>query len=143
MFTHTSYDDYRVLESQFLGDGSHTTNRVVPYAMFVDPQLGRVGMTEREAKDAGKTFEVACYDMKSNGRAREEGRTEGFIKVIVDNTNERLLGAAVIAAEGAEMVHTYITLMNANAPYTVVKEAVFIHPTYNEGIQSVLQTLED
>ena len=143
MFTHTAYDDYRVLESQLLGDGLHTTNRVVPYAMFVDPQLGRVGLTEREAKEAGKSFKVACYDMKSNGRAREEGRTAGFIKVVVDTTNDRLLGAAVIAAEGAEMVHTYITLMNADAPYTVARDAVFVHPTYSEGIQSVLKSSED
>lgn len=143
MFTHTAYNDYRVLESQLAGDCSHTTNRVVPYAMFIDPQLGRIGMTEREAKQAGKAFKVGCYEMKSNGRAREEGRVGGFIKVIVDKTNDCLLGAAVIAAEGAEMVHTYITLMNANAPYTVAREAVFIHPTYHEGVQSVLQTLED
>ncbi|CAN5906330.1 mercuric reductase [soil metagenome] len=143
MFTHTAYDDYRVLESQLVGDGSHTTNRVVPYGMFVDPQLGRVGMTEREARDAGKTVQVACYDMKSNGRAREEGRTGGFIKVVVDTENDRLLGAAVIAAEGAEMVHTYITLMNANVPYSVARDAVFVHPTYSEGIQSVLKKLSD
>ncbi len=141
MFTHTAYDDYRVLESQLLGDGSHTTNRVVPYAMFIDPELGRVGMTEREARASGKTVKIACYDMKSNGRAREEGRTGGFIKVVVDTADDRLLGAAVIAAEGAEMVHTYITLMNAGAPYRVARDAVFIHPTYSEAIQSVLKSL--
>ena len=143
MFTHTAYDDYRVLESQILGDGSHTTHRVIPYAMFVDPQLGRVGMTEREAKETGRAVKVARYDMKSNGRAREEGRPGGFIKVVVDGANDHLLGAAVIAAEGAEMVHTYITLMNADVPYQVARDAVFVHPTYSEGVQSVLKNLDE
>lgn len=141
MFTHTSWDDYRVLMSQLLGDGSHTTDRVVPYAVFTDPELGRVGMTEREARKAGLNVKVARFDMKKNGKAREVGETDGFIKVVVDAGTERLLGAAVLAAEGAELVHIYIDLMNAKAPYTVIRDAVYIHPTLAEAVQSAVSSL--
>jgi pyruvate/2-oxoglutarate dehydrogenase complex dihydrolipoamide dehydrogenase (E3) component len=142
MFTHTSWDDYRILLSQIMGDGSRTTDRVVPYAVFTDPQLGRVGMTESEARNSGKEIKVSCYDMKSNGRAREYGETEGFIKVVIDAETERILGAAVLANEGAELVHMYVDLMNANAPYTVIRDAIHIHPTLAEAVQSVLTSFE-
>src|SRR5687768_12260022 len=138
MFTHTSWDDYRVLMSQLTGDGSHTTDRVVPYAIFTDPELGRVGTTENEARKSGKKIEVGRYEMKKNGKAREQGDTEGFVKVVVDTDTKRILGAAVLAVEGAELVHMYVDLMNAGAPYTVIKDAVHIHPTMAEALQSVL-----
>lgn len=109
MFTHSAYDDFEVLKSRLLGDASQTTERLVPYAMFIDPQLGRVGLSEQQAKEAGKCFRVATYDMKKNGRARELGAREGFIKVIVDTDSSKILGAAVLAAEGAELVHVYIS----------------------------------
>jgi pyruvate/2-oxoglutarate dehydrogenase complex dihydrolipoamide dehydrogenase (E3) component len=142
MFTHTSWDDYRILLSQITGDGSRTTDRVVPYAIFTDPQLGRVGMTESEARNSGKAIKVSRYDMKSNGRAREYGETEGFIKVVVDTETDRILGAAVLATEGAELVHMYVDLMNADAPYTVIRDAIHIHPTLAEAVQSVLTSFE-
>ena len=142
MFTHTAYDDYRVLESQLLEDGSHTTRRVIPYGVFTDPQLGRVGMTEAQARDEYDNVKVSTYDMKKNGRARAEGKTEGFIKVVVDGDTQKMLGATVLAAEGAEMVHAYITLMNADAGIDVIQNDVHVHPTYSEGLQSVLEDLE-
>ena len=142
MFTHTAYDDYRVLESQLLEDGTHTTQRVIPYGVFTDPQLGRVGMTEKQARDEHKNVKTATYEMKKNGRARAEGKTEGFIKVVVNEDTRKMLGAAVLAAEGAEMVHAYITLMNADATVETVQNDVHIHPTYSEGIQSVLEGLD-
>ena len=141
MFTHTAWDDYRVLLSQLAGDGARTTERVVPYAIFTDPQLGRVGLTEREAREKGRRIQVARFEMKKNGRARESGETEGFIKVLVDEKTKRLLGAAVLAAEGAELVHLYVDLMNADAPYTVIRDAVHIHPTLAEAAQSVFAQL--
>ena len=141
MFTHSAYDDFEVLTSQLLGDASGTTERLVPYAMFIDPQLGRVGLSEQQAKEAGKTFRVATYDMKKNGRARELGAREGFIKVVVDTDSSKILGAAVLAAEGAELVHIYIALMNAGAPYTVLDEAIHIHPTLSEAVKSVVKSL--
>jgi pyruvate/2-oxoglutarate dehydrogenase complex dihydrolipoamide dehydrogenase (E3) component len=142
MFTHTSWDDYRILLSQMAGDGSRTTDRIVPYAIFTEPQLGRVGMTEREARKTGQEVKVARFEMKSNSRAKEYGETEGFIKVIIDSTTNHILGAAVLAANGAELVHIYIDLMNARAPYTVIRDAIHIHPTLAEAIQSAVQKVE-
>jgi pyruvate/2-oxoglutarate dehydrogenase complex dihydrolipoamide dehydrogenase (E3) component len=142
MFTHTSWDDYRVLMSQLTGDGSHTADRIVPYAIFTDPELGRVGTTEREARKGGKRINVGRYEMKKNGKAREQGDTTGFIKVVVEADTRRMLGAAVLAVEGAELVHMYVDLMNAGAPYTVIKDALHIHPTMAEALQSVLLEID-
>jgi pyruvate/2-oxoglutarate dehydrogenase complex dihydrolipoamide dehydrogenase (E3) component len=139
MFTHTSWDDHRILLSQMAGDGSRTTERVVPYAIFTDPELGRVGMTEREAREAGYEVEVMTYDMRQEkGKAREIGENKGLIKVVADATNRRILGAAVLTAEGAELVHTYIDLMNAGATIDVLQNAVHIHPTLAEDIQTAI-----
>jgi pyruvate/2-oxoglutarate dehydrogenase complex dihydrolipoamide dehydrogenase (E3) component len=135
MFTHTSWDDHRVLLSQMAGDASRTTERVVPYAIFTDPELGRVGMTEREAREAGYVVEVMRSEMNQDSKAHEIGETDGFIKVVADASDGRILGAAVLAVEGAELVHTYIDLMNAGAPYAVIRDAVHIHPTLAEAVQ--------
>lgn len=139
MFTHTSWDDHRVLMSQMAGDGSHTTERVVPYAIFTDPELGRVGMTEREAREAGYEVEVMNFDMsKEKGKAREIGENKGLIKVVADASDGRILGAAVLTAEGGELVHMYVDLMNAGATLDVIRNAVHIHPTLAEDIQSAV-----
>ena len=140
-FTHTSWDDYRILESQMIGDKSRTTKRIVPYAMFTDPELGRVGITEKEARDNKLDVKVSRYEMKSNGKAREIGESVGFIKVIADAKTEKIIGAAVLANEGAEIVHSYVDLMNANAKYTVLRDAVHIHPTLSEAVQSAVKPL--
>ncbi len=137
-FTHTSYDDNRVILSQMTGDGSHTTNRVVPYAIFTDPELGRVGMTEREAREAGYEVEAMRYEVANNGKATEIGETKGFIKVVADASSGQILGAAVLSNEGAELVHAYIDLMNAGAPLNVLRDAVHIHPTLGEAVQSAV-----
>jgi pyruvate/2-oxoglutarate dehydrogenase complex dihydrolipoamide dehydrogenase (E3) component len=142
MFTHTAWDDYRILSSQIAGDGSRTTRRVVPYAIFTDPQLGRVGVTEREAGKAGNEIRVSHYEMKKNSRAREFGEIGGFIKVIVAAETKRILGAAVLASEGAELVHIYVDLINADAPYTVVRDAIHIHPTLAEAVQSAVTSFD-
>lgn len=141
MFTHTAWDDYRIVESQLAGDESRTTARIVPYAVFTDPSLGRVGMTETQARQAGRNIKVARFDMRDNGKAKEMGETGGFIKVVVDAATERLLGASVLAAEGAELVHIYVALMNADAPYSVLENAIQIHPTLAEAVQSAVSSL--
>lgn len=141
MFTHTAWDDYRIVESQLAGDKSRTTDRIVPYAVFTDPSLGRVGMTETQARQAGKNIKVARFDMKGNGKARELGETEGFIKVLIDSDTQGILGAAVLCADAAELVHIYVALMNAKAPYTVLENAIQIHPTLSEAIQSAVSAL--
>ena len=139
MFTHTSYDDHRVLLSQITGDGSRTTDRVVPYAVFTDPELGRVGLTERAAREAGHEVEVHYLDMREEkGKAFELGENKGFIKVVADKNTDKVLGAAVLTAEGGELVHIYEDLMNADQPLSVVREAVYIHPTLAEDIQSAI-----
>ncbi len=139
MFTHTSWDDHRILVSQMAGDGSRTTERVVPYAIFTDPELGRVGMTEHEAREAGYEVEVMTFDMqKEKGKALEIGENKGLIKVVADATDRRILGAAVLTAEGAELVHSYVDLMNADATLDVLQNAIHIHPTLQEDIQSAV-----
>ena len=142
MFTHTSWDDYRILLSQIAGDGARTTERIVPYAIFTEPQLGRVAMTENEARKTGREVKVARFEMKDNSKAKEFGETEGFIKVVADAKTNQILGAAVLAAEGAELVHMYVDLMNAGAPYTVIRDAIHIHPTLAEAIQSAVQEFD-
>lgn len=141
MFTHTAWDDYRIVESQLIGDKSRTTARIVPYAVFTDPSLGRVGMTEKQARQAGKNIKVARFAMKGNGKAIELGETAGFIKVVIDAGTGRLLGAAALATEGAELVHIYVALMNADAPYTVLENAIQTHPTLAEAAQSAVSAL--
>ncbi len=139
MFTHTSWDDHRILLSQIAGDGSCTTERVVPYAVFTDPDLGRVGMTEREAREAGHEVAVMSFDMsKEKGKALAIGETKGLIKVVADASSRLILGAAVLASGGSELVHVYVDLINAGAPYSVIRDAIHIHPTLAEDIQSVV-----
>jgi pyruvate/2-oxoglutarate dehydrogenase complex dihydrolipoamide dehydrogenase (E3) component len=141
MFTHTAWDDYRILVSQLLGDGKRTTDRVVPYAVFTDPGLGRVGMTERQARDAGRRVQVGRFEMLHNGKARELGEVAGFSKVLVDAGTRQILGAAVLAFEGAELVHLYVDLMNAHATFDVLRDAIHIHPTLAEAMQSAVADL--
>lgn len=142
-FTHASWDDARILESQLVGDGARTTDRIVPYAIFTDPQLGRVGMTETEARRAGKQVKIARYLMADNDRAKEAGETAGRIKVVIDQTTDRILGAAVLASEGAEMVHVYLHALHADTPWTRVRDCIHIHPTFSEALQDALLSLDD
>jgi pyruvate/2-oxoglutarate dehydrogenase complex dihydrolipoamide dehydrogenase (E3) component len=142
MFTHTAWDDYRVLLSQLAGDRSRTTDRIVPYAIYTDPQLGRVGMTEAEVRKAGRKVRVGRFELRENGKAKEIGETEGFIKVIADARSGRVLGAAVLAAEGAELVHLFVDVMNARARSEVIRDAIHIHPTLAEAVQSAVSALE-
>ena len=140
-FTHTAWDDYRIIESQMVGDRSRTTDRIVPYAMFTDPELGRVGLSETEAKKNKIDFKINHYQMNKNGKAREIGESEGFIKVLVAAKTGKIIGATVFANEGAELVQTYVDLMNADAPFTVLRDAVHIHPTLAEATQSAVKPL--
>ena len=143
MFTHSSWDDHRILENQLFGDGHRTTaGRVVPYAIFTDPELGRVGLTEREARqEHGDAIRVARFKMSHNGKAVQVGEPSGFIKVIAGPDN-RLLGAAVLAAEGAELVASYITLMNTGATLAPICNGIYIHPTLAEAMQSAVLALK-
>lgn len=144
MFTHTAWDDYRILESQLLGDVTHTkAGRIIPYAIFTDPELGRVGMTEGEARRKhGDHVKVATFEMRFNGKATELGEPSGFIKLVGDSRDGRLLGAAVLAVEGAELAAIYITLMNARATIDAICNGIYIHPTLAEAAQSAALALK-
>lgn len=139
MFTHTARDDARVVyENVTKNAGLSIRDRVVPYAVFSDPQLGRVGLTESEAQRLGYRVKVGCYDGHKIARARAMGETTGFIKIVADADTDRLLGAAVLLAEGAEIVHELIAAMHLKAKYTDLQDMLHIHPTLAEGLSSAL-----
>lgn len=141
MFTQTAWDDSRILISQLVGDGTRTTARIVPWAVYTDPQLGRVGLSEEEARRRGIRVSVGRFAMSKNGKARETGEPEGFVKVLVDPKTKKLLGATVLAADGAELVHVFVTLMNAGARVSALRDAIVIHPTLAEALQSAAAVL--
>ena len=142
-FTHTAYDDFRVLESLMLGDGSRTTERVLPYAVFTEPELGRVGMTEAEARHAGHRVLVGRQPMSESGKAREIGRTRGFIKVVAEAGSRRILGAAALCDSGSEVVQLFIELMNAGATADTMLDGVHIHPTLGEAAKNAVVALQE
>lgn len=137
MFTHTSWDDYRILHSQILDDGARTLERIVPYAVFTDPELARVGLAEKQADESGMDTNTLRYDFAQNGRARESGQTRGFVKVTVD-ANKRIVGAAVLGANAGELVHIYVDNMNSGTPFTDIRDSIYIHPTLAEALQSAV-----
>ncbi len=135
-FTHAAYDDYRVLESQFLGNGEDSRCRIVPYAVFTDPELGRVGMSEAEARSSGRAVRIGRRMMTDSGKARELGRTDGFIKVVVDSEAGTILGATAFCEQGSELVQLFVELMNADATVETMRGAVHIHPTLAEAAKN-------
>ncbi len=142
-FTHTSYNDYEIVEaSLFDGGGRKLTDRIEAYALYTDPPLGRCGMTERDARASGREVLVGKYFMEDVGRAYEKGETEGFMKVLVDANTEQILGAAILGVEGDEVIHTLLALMYARAPYTLVTRSMYIHPTVSEFLPSLFYSLE-
>ncbi len=142
-FTHTAYADFAVLQDQIAGDRTRTTERVVPYAMFLDPELGRVGMTEAEARKAGHAVRIGRKDMTTSGKAREVGQTEGFIKVVIDANTDLVLGAACLCHNGSEVVQSFIALMNAGATARTMIESVVIHPTIGEAAKNAVVAAYD
>jgi pyruvate/2-oxoglutarate dehydrogenase complex dihydrolipoamide dehydrogenase (E3) component len=137
-FTHTAYDDFRVLRSLFLGDGSERRCKIVPYAVFTSPELGRVGMNEVEAHTAGKEIRIGLRAMTGSGKARELGKTGGFIKVIVDAETDKIIGAAALCEQGAEIVQLFVELMNNDATASSVRRAIHIHPTFSEAAKNAI-----
>ena len=142
-FTHTAYNDYEIVAANlFDDDPRRVTDRIPCYGLFIDPPLGRVGATEREARGSGRNLLIGKRLMTRVGRAREFGETRGFIKVLVDADSEEILGAAILGLSGDEVVHCIADVMYARKPYTVISRAVHIHPTVAELIPTVLQELE-
>ncbi len=142
-FTHTSYNDFEIVAANLLdGQRRSVSERIVCYGLFVDPPLGRVGMTEAQARESGREVLVGKRPMSRVGRAKEFSETQGFMKVLVDARSQRLLGAAILGWNGDEAVHALIDAMYADRPYTTVQRAVHIHPTVAELIPTLLGELE-
>lgn len=138
MFTSTAWDDGRIVLGALTGDPRRTTDRVVPYAVFIDPELGRVGLTEREARDQGLRFRVCRFDVAHAGRHREARETTGFVKILVESGTDAILGATILSAQGAEISQIVAMAMAAKAPASLLRDAVYTHPTFAEAIQSAM-----
>lgn len=142
-FTHISYDDFRIIRSNLLEDGNASTvGRFVPYVVFIDPQLGRVGMTEKEVGKAGYNYKVAKLPMKYVARALETDETNGIMKAIVDLDTKQILGGAILGVEGGEVMSVLQVAMMGKLPYTALKEGVFAHPTFSESLNNLFMAMD-
>lgn len=142
-FTHISYDDFRIIRTNVIERGQATiSNRIVPYTLFIDPQLGRVGLTEQQARAQGRAIRVAKMPMSHVARALEVDETRGFMKAIVDATSSQILGAAVLGIEGGEIMAQIQLAMMGGLPYTILKDAVFAHPTLAESLNNLFANFQ-
>jgi pyruvate/2-oxoglutarate dehydrogenase complex dihydrolipoamide dehydrogenase (E3) component len=142
-FTHISYNDFQIVYGNLVeGKSLSIENRIVPYCVFTAPQLGGVGLTEKEARAKGYKLKIGKCPMSYVARAIERGETAGLMKIVVDASNDRILGASILASEGGELVQILRTLMLANQPYTLLKGAVYIHPTLAEGFFALMEDVK-
>jgi pyruvate/2-oxoglutarate dehydrogenase complex dihydrolipoamide dehydrogenase (E3) component len=142
-FTHTSYNDYEIVAANVLdNDPRRVSDRIQAYALYVDPPLGRAGMTEAEVRKSGRRALVGMRPMTKVGRAVEKGESHGFMKVVVDADTREILGAAILGTGGDEAIHSVLDVMYAKAPYTVIQRAMHIHPTVSELIPTILGELK-
>jgi pyruvate/2-oxoglutarate dehydrogenase complex dihydrolipoamide dehydrogenase (E3) component len=142
-FTHISYDDFRILRANIIYKQDKTIDgRLVPYTVFIDPQLGRVGITESEARSQGHKFRVAKLPMSSVARALEMDETRGFIKAVVEDETDQILGAAVLGIEGGEIMSILEVAMMGKMPYTALRDGVFAHPTLAESLNNLFTSLD-
>jgi len=142
-FTHTSYNDYEIVADNLLNsDHRSVSDRIQAYALYIDPPLGRCGMTDAEVRKSGRAALVTKLPMSAVNRAIEKGETKGFIKISVDAETKHIMGAAILGTGGDEVVHVLLDVMYASAPYTVVQRAMHIHPTVAEYLPTVFSKLE-
>ena len=142
-FTHTAYNDYEIVAANLLhGDRRRVSDRIDCYGLFIDPPLGRVGMTEEQVRASGRPALIGKRPMTKVGRAVQRGETRGFMKVLVDAATHQILGAAILGVGGDEAVHAILDVMYAKAPYTVIQRAVHIHPTVAEFVPTMLADLK-
>jgi len=143
-FTHVSYDDFRIVRDNLLkGKKASRSGRLLPYTLFIDPELGRVGLTETQAREAGHRVRVATLPMERVARAVERDETRGFIKAVVDAETDRILGAAALAPEGGELAALFQVAMMGDLPYQTLREGLFAHPTMAESLNNLFASLED
>ena len=142
-FTHISYDDYRIIRTNLI-EGGHASikGRLVPYTVFIDPQLGRVGLTEQQAQKQGRDVRVAKMPMNYVARALEVDETRGFMKAIVDTESKEILGCAILGIEGGEIMSMLEIAMMGHVPYPILKDAIFAHPTLAESLNNLFTALE-
>jgi len=142
-FTHISYDDFRILRANLLEHkNASTKDRFVPYTVFIDPQLGRIGLTETEARKQGRNIQVAKLPMSSVARALEIDETRGFMKAVVDAESQQILGAAVLGIEGGEIMSVLETAMMGKLPYIVLQDATYAHPTLSESLNNLFMAMD-
>jgi pyruvate/2-oxoglutarate dehydrogenase complex dihydrolipoamide dehydrogenase (E3) component len=142
-FTHTAYNDYEIVAANLLdGDQRRVSDRITAYALYIDPPMGRAGMTEAEVRKSGRKALIGKRPMTRVGRAVEKGETDGFMKVLVDAETKKILGASLLGIECDEVIHSILDVMYANAPYTVIQRAMHIHPTVTELIPTMLDELK-
>jgi pyruvate/2-oxoglutarate dehydrogenase complex dihydrolipoamide dehydrogenase (E3) component len=142
-FTHISYDDFRIIRANLLENKTASTdNRQLPYALFIDPQLGRVGLTETEARAQSRNIRVAKLPMSSVARALEVDETRGFMKAIVDADSAQILGAAILGIEGGEIMSALQIAMMGKLPYTALRDGVFAHPTLAESLNNLFVAMD-
>jgi pyruvate/2-oxoglutarate dehydrogenase complex dihydrolipoamide dehydrogenase (E3) component len=142
-FTHISYDDFRIIRTNLLEGGDATTDgRMVPYTVFIDPQLGRVGLTEKEARAEGRNIRVAKMPMSWVARALEIDEAQGLLKAIVDADTDQILGAAILGIEGGEVVTVLQMAMMGGVPYTAIRDGVFAHPTLSEALNNLFMAMD-
>jgi pyruvate/2-oxoglutarate dehydrogenase complex dihydrolipoamide dehydrogenase (E3) component len=141
-FTHTSYNDYEIVAANlFDNDPRRVSDRIPCYALYIDPPLGRVGMTEAEAQSSGRNVLVGTRQMRHVGRAKERSETAGFMKFLVDADTDELLGGSILGINGDEVIHSVLDVMYSGAPFTTISRAVHIHPTVAELVPTTLQSL--
>jgi len=142
-FTHTAYNDFEIVAANLLdGAQRRVSSRITGYALYTDPPLGRVGMTDTQAHATGRQLLVSKRPMTRVGRAVERGETQGFMKVIADANTRRILGAAILGVSGDEAIHGLLDLMNADQPFDTLKWAVPIHPTVSELLPTLVSDLK-
>ena len=143
-FTHVSYNDYQVIEANLLNGGDATiAGRLVPYTVFMDPQLGRVGLSEAEAREQGRDIRVASMPMGHVARALEMGESRGMMKAVVDGGTGEILGCAILGIEGGEIMAMIQIAMMGKLPYTALRDGMFAHPTLAESLNSLFATVEE
>jgi len=141
-FTHTSYNDFEIVAANLLdNEPRKVSDRITTYALYIDPPLGRAGMTADEVRKSGRKAMVGKRPMTRVGRAVEKGETQGFMKVVVDAETKDILGAAILGVGGDEVIHSILDVMSAGAPYTTVTHTVHIHPTVSELVPTMLEEM--
>jgi pyruvate/2-oxoglutarate dehydrogenase complex dihydrolipoamide dehydrogenase (E3) component len=143
-FTHTSYNDFEIVAANILdSDPRKVSDRIIAYALYIDPPLGRAGLTEGEVRKSGMPALIGKRPMSKVSRAEEKGETQGFMKILVDAESKQILGAAILGIGGDEVIHCILDVMYSKAPYTVLQRAMHIHPTVSELVPTMLGEMKE